>query len=84
MAPTRETALRTCPARHLLGEFAASVAREPLSAFVIGITLLFFLLLLGWDVFGRFLNSYIDNFFIEIDKSIQLGFNFELDRVNLF
>ena len=46
--------------------FAASVAREPLSAFVIGITLLFSLLLLGWDVFGRFLNSYIDNFFIEI------------------
>jgi len=45
--------------------FAASVAREPVGAFVIGIMLLFILLLLGWDVFGRFLNGYIDNSIIE-------------------
>jgi len=46
--------------------FAASVAREPVGAFVIGIMFLFFLLLLGWDVFGRFLNGYIDNSIIEM------------------
>ncbi len=46
--------------------FAASVAREPVGAFVIAIMFLFFLLLLGWDVFGRFLNGYIDNSIIEM------------------
>ena len=46
--------------------FAASIAREPVGAFIIGITVLFFLLLLGWDVFGRFLNSYLDNLVIEM------------------
>jgi ABC-2 type transport system permease protein len=46
--------------------FAASVAREPVGAFIIGIMFLFFLLLLGWDVFGRFLNGYIDNSIIEM------------------
>jgi len=46
--------------------FAASLAREPVGAFVIGIMFLFFLLLLGWDVFGRFLNGYIDNSIIEM------------------
>ena len=45
---------------------AASLAREPVGSFVIGITFLFFLLLLGWDVFGRFLNGYIDNSIIEM------------------
>jgi len=46
--------------------FAASVAREPVGAFIIGIVFLFFLLLLGWDVFGRFLNGYIDNSIVEM------------------
>jgi len=46
--------------------FAASVAREPVGAFVIGIMFLFFLLLLGWDVFGRFLNGYVDNSMVEM------------------
>ena len=45
--------------------FAASLAREPVGAFIIGIMILFFLLLLGWDVFGRFMNGYIDNSIIE-------------------
>ena len=46
--------------------FAASIAREPVGAFVIGVMSLFFLLLLGWDVFGRFLSGYIDNSIIEM------------------
>ena len=46
--------------------FSASVAREPVGAFVIGIMFLFILLLLGWDVLGRFLDGYIDNSIIEI------------------
>ena len=46
--------------------FSASLAREPVGAFVIGIMFLFFLLLLGWDVFGRFLNGYVDNSTIEM------------------
>ena len=45
---------------------AASITREPVGAFVIGIMFLFFLLLLGWDVFGRFLNGYIDKSIIEL------------------
>jgi len=39
--------------------FAAAVMREPVGAFVFGVALLFFLLLLGWDVFGRLLRDQI-------------------------
>jgi ABC-2 type transport system permease protein len=46
-------------AYYALSLFAASLAREPVGAFVIGITLLFFLLLLGWDVFDRFLGGFL-------------------------
>ena len=37
--------------------FAASLVREQVGAFVIGVTLLFVVLLLGWDTFGRFLHG---------------------------
>ncbi len=39
--------------------FAAAVMREPVGAFVLSIALLFFLLLLGWEVFGRLLRDQI-------------------------
>ncbi len=37
--------------------FASSLAREPVGAFVVGVTLLFAVLLLGWDVFARLLQG---------------------------
>ena len=39
--------------------FAAALMREPVGAFVVGVVVLFFLLLLGWDVFGRLLRDQI-------------------------
>lgn len=39
--------------------FAAALMREPVGAFVFGVVVLFFLLLLGWDVFGRLLRDQI-------------------------
>ena len=39
--------------------FAAVLMREPIGAFVVGVIALFFLLLLGWDVFGRLLRNQI-------------------------
>ena len=37
--------------------FAAAVMREPVGSFVLGVAILFFLLLLGWEVFGRLLRD---------------------------
>ncbi len=37
--------------------FGSSVMREPVGAFVLSVALLFFLLLLGWEVFGRLLRD---------------------------
>ena len=45
--------------------FAASLTREQVGAFVISITLLFILLLLGWDVFGRLLRGRVSASIIE-------------------
>ncbi|MEK9673753.1 MAG: Gldg family protein [Rhodospirillaceae bacterium] len=42
---------------YALSLFAASLAREPIGAFVLSLAMLFFLLLLGWDVFGRILKQ---------------------------
>ncbi|MDA0306500.1 MAG: Gldg family protein [Proteobacteria bacterium] len=39
--------------------FAAALAREQVGAFVISLALLFVLLLLGWDVFGRLLHGQV-------------------------
>ena len=39
--------------------FAAAVMREPVGSFVLSIAILFFLLLLGWEVFGRLLRDQI-------------------------
>ena len=45
--------------------FAAALTREQVGAFVIGIALLFVLLLLGWDVFGRVLRGQVPASIIE-------------------
>lgn len=45
--------------------FAATLTREQVGAFVIGVTLLFVLLLLGWDVFSRVLKGQVPASFIE-------------------
>jgi len=48
--------LGTCFAVALL---AAAFLREPVGAFIAGIATLFVLILFGWDVFGRFLGSFV-------------------------
>ena len=40
-----------------LALFAAAVVREPVGSFVTGVGLLFFIMLCGWDVFGRLLRT---------------------------
>jgi len=40
-----------------LALFAAAVVREPVGSFVTGVALLFFIMLCGWDVFGRLLRT---------------------------
>ena len=45
--------------------FAASLSRDQVGAFVISLAILFLLLLLGWDVFGRLLHGQIPPSFIE-------------------
>lgn len=46
-------------AYYALSMFAASLGREQVGAFVIGVLLLFVLLLLGWDIFGRLLRNWL-------------------------
>lgn len=53
-------------AYYAISLFASSLAREPVGAFVIGVTLLFAVLLLGWDVFARLLHGRMPPTLIEL------------------
>ena len=46
--------------------FASSLVREQVGAFVIGVILLFVMLLLGWDVFGRLLRNWLPPIVIDM------------------